>query len=1730
VEEEVAVAEVPVPKSPKQRFVHHNASDSLQKEIDEAEYHLEEQMRSQLDNDVDYSPHNDNDKPEAGPVTSTVGHPGEQLAQFTPQPHRFPGEVDGPVLHHPRPHSRGHSLSQKYFTEDDASTQGAFRPTLQQIAAQPAEEDEIETNPSNLGTPVQTLEFSKLAHHQRGFSTASNPWTGDESGKSTSGHRQRPSHGSVSSFSKLNVDAPEFKFNPTSTFKPGAFNFSNNSFQPTVFNTSVNQTNVPTAGSKINAAAPVFSPRQSEFSFSASGPKFRPDAPSFTPRSMPASVASPVMSGAESGSNRNSSIFGAIDLGGAAHGKAVKNNKVASITQPERQGSPAVNNVRYDSDGRPLFDESRVKRTWEKADDGDDVPLFAEPTKDDTPVPESHLDTTVQDDGVPTEEKSFDESNMGFNDMTMSSTMVSETTDTKATVSPSEPSPDHATLKWAPFEFKNNDDVQAFNDARPFDPEAFKPAHKKSLSATAIAFVPGAPVWTAPAGQTADTDSEKIADQPADVSASPETDATAEIEPAVAAEEELETPEELVVESVEKPVEEQVLSDPVPPPAAAPEPPAAVESTAVSEPAQAPPAQPPKRRGLAASRFAAPPSPTEEDQPAEVERAVSPSVSEKLHTPSTVEHDEPAAGDLVVEQSMADIDEVMRMMNDDPDMGVNRTYDDQSQWQEASPIRPSALVTDSSPTRLPPPSYARSDAPSPSQADYPHSPALDLEDPFIDPSRSGQSAEGAVHRLNGSESVPASDWEGVFSESEQTKLESRVAFFDGRVNELVGGLLAARLGPLERTLDSINHALSRRAPSIRRERGSFSVEVRESDADDEDDEVPGPPRSMSPRRDRKMDQIRAVILDAIASQRRNPLAESSSPLDNSFVLKAIEEMKEHLGQSLQPALRSEDFKSMIEDVVERHVPPPPPATDKDEQVNELQARVAELEQRLRAEETKAAAEVSARRAAEDRAAEADRELQSAATKIEVEMVNKSALTQRIADLEDRAQHAETDAKQQVDGRRAAEDRLSEVQRLLRISAEEETRLRELVDEKDEKIKAAEAIQGQSAVRLTVLEASQATALKSQGEAQNRINALEADAREARKEAQHWRSETDRIVDIIKRRDTDLAHALDENKAMHKLIDTLGTQLEENQRVRDTWRTKFISMQDEMAQAAKEITEENARRSKKEQALLARQEVLDARLQAEARTRERIETELERLEMGERQGMRAVSECKRLEGLVAELRTENHKLHQSSLRYQAEFQEARESGAREVQRTRDAMQAEVENANHQVNVAREELEDQVSRLRSQLDQVKLDADTAKARHDMLLEEAQNSKQVSHDELVRKHQNEVEDLQARYERQLSNTTEDAQRAEQNLLERLSISTSKSEHLQDKVAHLQEKLEIAQEAARAAALAAKSASGSEAIISQQKPALPVTSAAPVAARQLELPERISPQALRESIMVLQEQLQEREQTIEALEYKLSQVDPEAETKISKRDDEIIWLRELLAVRHSDLQDIIGALSRDDYDKNAVKDAAIRLKANLQMEEQERERAMNGGSSIKLPNIAATIQAATPRVAQAVGPLAAAWGNWRRARDLGSALSTPAPANGRNTNSTPSRASPASSNSLLGGLLTPPASHVNQTPTARSRQQQQQQQQQPTAFSSTGRRFTAQDLANRPRPPPRSSDSPSLSDSSQGKAPATVQESTPRRRPLADPVTPPMMRPSAYDDDAQAEDFDDTGFFEED
>ena len=1694
-----------------------NQNESLQREIEEAEYHLEEQMRSQLENDRDYSPHKENDKP------------GDALA---PQLPRYSSNTEGLVLHHPRPHSRGHSLSQRYFTEEDAANAGPFKPTLQSINAHPGEDDEVIMNPNSLGTPVQALDFANLLSHQRGLSSSGNPWADTESNKpADAAHRARSNHASKPSFSKLNVEAPEFKFNPsTGSFNfSSAFSFQPNPLQPMSFNMGFNNnadashSGLPRVGSssKINANAPVFSPGQSEFNFSTSGPKFRPDAPAFTPHTVSTAMTSPMTS--DSGSNRASSIFGNIDLSGTDTVKPGERPKAIPVVRPKSrdEAAPGAIGLQEGPDGRPI-DDSRVKRIRAAAEKDDTVPQFAEPPKEDAIV---SADAAPRDDPVPVEEKSFDDSHLG----TMASTMVSETTDTKPIVTPSEPSPGQPTVSWASSELKSTLEVQQFNDTRPSAFENTKHIHKKSLSATAEAFVPGATAW---GGKTSSADEASISE----VKQAAPTEPAGDVD--TSAKEELMNPH--VKEESCEPVQDLTKKEaPSPlPTAASPQSPLAPKGLAASQFTSLSPSAKPKT-GLAASRFAATPSPVSEDAGYAVG-------SQRIITPATAETPSLAPGgdelderDLPAEPTMADIDEVMRRLQEQPEMGVNRTYDVEPEWQpEPTLEHHSGSATeeeDSSAERLPQ-EQIRSVVPSPGLGKLQ---PVEAEGYFDKPSHDIPSgADGPIYHLNGARSIPNSDWESVFSEGEQTKLQYQVAF-DRRVNEVVGNLLASKLGPLERALENINNSLagfSRRPSSSRRSRRSISADIQTSDADDEDDEMPLTMRSISPRRDRRMEQIRTAVLDALAIQRRNQAKEATPvPVDNSEVLAVLEEVKEQLRQPTEPAIRSEDIKSILSEVLETRMPTLlPPPVGNDEEVKELRARIAELEKRVHEEAAKAEAEAAARQAAENRAAEISRELQTATTRIEVEMMNKSALNQRIHDLEERAEHAESQAEKELQHRRTAEDKAAEFQRLLQVASEDEKHLRKLANEKDERIKALESAQSDTLMRLAMLEGSQASAQQTQSEWQNRINDLEAELRDTRKDAQHWRMEVDRIMAIAQRNKQDLSQTLDENKALHRLIDTLGTQLQENERVRDTWRSKFIALQDEMAQAMRQLTEENARRMKREQALLSRQEVLEARLQAEARTRERIETELERLEMGERQGMRAVAECKRLEALLVEMRNENHKLHQTAMRFQAEFQEARETAAREIKRTRDALQAELENANHQVNVIREEYEEQIARLRAQLDQVKLDADTAKARHEMLLEEAETSKRAAIEALLRKHQNEIEDMQTRYERQLSNATEDAQRAEQNLLERLSISTSKIECLQEKVAHLEEKLEIAKEAARAAAQAAKSAVGAESVQGQAVPS----------PRQLGLPEKISPQALRETIMVLQDQLQEREQRIEDLETKLAKVDPDAETKIAKRDDEIMWLRELLAVRHSDLQDIITALETENFDRAAVRDAAIRLKANLQMEEQERERALNGGSALSLPNIAATIREAaarTPRVAQAVGPLAAAWGSLRKAREAGlaSVLSSPAPAR----NSTPSKSGSSQASSgasgLLGSLLTP-ASQTKQTAQAAVFKQA-------TAFNSTG----PQDLANRTGPLVSASAmsmtavpvSNHVAEGQTTEAEPSIQLLSPLMQATASlipqapqplrPVTPPnvMLRASAYDSDAQAAgDFDDTGFFEDD
>lgn len=1694
-------------KTPEARQIKHNASASLQKEIDDAEYHLEEQFQRQLEHD-DYSPHSDKEDDESrfeekptlkvrngSPVGGLAASrfaiaDSEEFMEDSEE--QADDSEDGPVLHHPQPHSRGHSLSQRPFQDiDDASSATESKSEFLKSTDTSKNLSDIETNPSNLGTPIPDLAASG---HGRAVSISSNPWAETANPAENGTVLQPPGHSDKPSISKLNVAAKEFKFDPTSSFKPSQFNFNENNLQypVTAFSSFAPPMSVASShfsnrsvssGSKINISAPAFTPGHSDFNFSSSGPTFRPDAPAFTP--MNASFSASVGSVTSGSDGPRTSIFGNIDLSHLGISKPSKKSKAIPIVRPDSSHAKgAGEETMEDKDGRIIQSDSRIKRARGAKDDGDTVPLFSpsmplgETSREQSPPKENQPAVATQADK---ENSAPGSGNSGTTpDIPSKSHSRNLTAESRGDTG----------KEFAPFEFQQQKQAEDFNAARPFTSRRYASG------------LPGYGFYGASSDEKASpvvethTEGEKAAEPPKKAHKKNSLSATA------------------------KPFEFR---------------PGAFDFT-FGQPAEPTPAPvvPPsllKSGGLSASRFARSPSPpaAEEFREVSLQPEERPIFQASLPVPgSPPTSSKVQDGSPEREPTFEEIDAVMRHLNE-TEMESAPVEADIPKWHQPSPTRRIQIPEPdkSSPIRLQPQNQMRSDAPSPSPARLHALPgetlsqrnfSREVDDPFV-----VGDFESPIHHLNATHSAPASDWNDVLSESEEAKLQPRARFFDNHVNDLVGGLLDQRLDPLERTLETIQlsiEMMAARAPSSRWDRRSVSGAL--SDADDEDDDEDGPPRrSLSPRRDKKMEKIRTIVNEALAAHQSRPQTAETIPAinfpDSAKVLQKLEEMKEQFGQSMRLDLRGEDLRNIVEEAVEKRMPTPRPDESALVKEAQYQSRITDLEERLHRATVSTDEEIRNRRTVDEELAEIQRQLRVSSeeeTRLreanqDAAMVAEAEFQSRITDLEERLGRAQTNVEDEIINRRAAEDRLAEIQRLLRISSEEETRLREamderevriraIVDESDGKVRAAEDSRAKTTMKIALLEAAQGDATKTQADLQHRISVAESDLREARQETQQWQMKAERAVESANRYSEDAEQANEDNKHLRMKMEALRTQMEESIRVREGMRGMLTGLQEDMARAARDMAQENAKHAKKEAEMIARQEVLEAKLQAEARTRERFQMEIERLEGGEKGGMRAVNECKRLEALVAELREENHLAQKEAMRYQREFEEARESGLSEVQRTRNYMQAEVESANNHVNVIREDLESQLNRLRAELDAVRLEADTASQKHDMLLEEANTSKKKLVEDLERKHEDEIDDLQTNYERRISNALEDAQRSEQHLLERLSLSSSKTEHLQERVSHLEERLEIAKSAANAAAAHAK-VTRSASNVSAQPVSLQTKKA-------MELPEKISPQALRESIMVLQEQLQDREQSIEKLEATIASLDPESAVKIQKRDDEILWLRELLAVRKSDLTELVSSLESEDYDAEQVKDAAIRLRANLQMEEQERERAMNGGSALSLPNIAASLRdAATPRVAQAVGPLAAAWGNWRKTRADSNLSET----------GTPRRNNSPGSQSFLAGLLTPPASSLRTPPSG-----------QPTAFGSTGQRFTSAQLANRPR---------NMTPRAREKLP---MRGSPKRNPssgsTAGPSTPPMMRKSSYDADARTAEIgefaSDAGFFDDD
>ena len=1488
----------------------HNPSESLQKEIDSAEYHLEESIKRQMDEE---------DKLSLTPTTNDEALFNARLSNGNTLLNSFAGS--------------------EHLPKTTAS--------------------DLDTNPSLSGSPSLSANGTRHSGAIPGLS----------------GHLSQPST------SKLNVNAREFVFDPQKSFTPSMFALSGDASNFVAANPiarvpgaqSQSKSKIASSTSSLNVAAPAFTPSgfqnipvpSREFSFSSSSmPVLKADTPSFKPARV---VSSDQGSGSErSGSDiRAPRIFGNLDLSQLT--QSAKASKAIPIINPEE----ASINDKGDSDGQE--DEAgritqaagRQKRARRTGDNGDQVPLFATPGGDSgaqrlteinttphiqspSPIdPQFHSTLQEEEQASPVEEATGQLKEL-VDDFHASDASSSSENHSAGEVNDAE-------KQWEPFELEDAAEAANFNLARPSSSLSVRSKLSRQLD-----------VETNPCDKFLSSDcKDSLFDEPGmgnKVSLSA-TVQPYEYNPGPATFQfGLEGNQDLSVSEVSK-------------------------------------------SGLAASHDAPQQASPEPSPPPLNSESPRQEVTGSPAKSLSVEHQ--GTDDVVyIEQSFQEIDDVMKHLNENPDIGIERIQASQVQRSPLSNSARSASRTSipiyhgssdsdhrlsapnqrkfpsSSPNRLqqafqylPERSYGSSDSAaaelvarnarfSPSYKPPKH-PAIALESP--------------VHRLNSLANLPISDWDDVISSGEDAKLRSRTNFFDHKIDELIGAAVQERLYPLEKNLErklaemseSLNQILSRSASS--RPRRSISAEVENSDADDEDDiEEVSQVRARSPLKDRKYDRLKASILDAVSV-----LRETARNEETTRIMESLTELRTSIQQYKSGPIA--DIKTIVEEAVAR-------------QMRGKSAPVTSSHESATAERYQL----------------------------------------QIAGLESMLKIAEVRAEEELRGRRLAEDALAEHQRLLRNAQSDAAEQRESAEETERSLRMFHEERVQAAQQSALLAAAKEHLQKTVAELSEKNSALEDTLREYRLSSAQWREEVE--------------EAKSYNKNLDRTIHALKAELEDGIRGRRAFKDKFDRLQEEMATVTRNVARDQSLWRRREEEHKARHEMQSARLEAEARTRERLELEIERLEAQEKEAMKSrflvdqvQGENARLVALANELKAEKHQFKEEAIRYHRELHDAKETGRLDIQRVQNAMEADMEKANQEVEIVRTNLQSIVARLQTQLEDAKADAATMKSRYELMLEEASESRnnalrdaaearEAALQEHYRFHERTLEEMKSIHDRALaaaleeSNSvhklaltiaTEDRDRAlkialedkhltENRLNERFLLVDEKVAHYQDRITHLEEKLELAKAAAQAAVQAAQSARASPSPTTTRVPAL--------MSRGSDVGGKISPQALRETILVLQDQLHERENQIEKLELELTKVDKDAPAKVKERDTEISWLRELLVVRVDELENVVATLSQPEFDAGAVRDAAIRLKTNLQMEQQVRERAMAGGQTF--PTIASVTNLASPGALPYTAASAISESIRSRFGSFAGFMNTSA-------SQTPSKSSPQST---ISGMFTPP------------------------------------------------------------------------------------------------------------
>lgn len=1772
----------------------YNLSESLQKEIEDAETFIEENPGREQEKSEEQLKSVELDVP----APRRNGMPGladsiHAPTNDLPRSIQAPNNDQSQSIHTPK-----NDLSQSIHAPKKDIGDSIHNPkTAASIIS------DLDTNPSITNSPVQP-ELPKL-----GESSV------------TKGHVSKPS------MSKFNVNAPEFVFEPRNTVNPDMFSFLGN-LAPSHDLSQGTGLQAPTLPktklqSGLNVAAPTFTPGMPiaplvlsrQFSFSSSGPTFKATAPEFKPSASMVREISTTSNEQSMFDQPTSSIFGNINF--AELTMPLKKSKAIPIVKPEEPQEEREDNPEdeEDEEGRITQAAGRQKRMRRATDDGDQVPLFA------TPSHEPYMHGKVEEES---QQLQMDGQNTSIED-SRETTQIEKATDQLKKLVEAHSEPDTSAIEST---VGQQVDGPAEKHRGSFNYEV------DSVNAGIL-------------HQILDT-SHRIASPSVSQSSQEQHDnfSTAEVS--------------------------MILEESGPPSPLSDLPNDLKHQTINALRSVAKPSQTPHHRATVADEDLIKSTPSSRSSsrikrpPREEEDCPSPQFSARALSDVDVPHEMEGriSGVTFIEPSYEEIDAVMKHLNgDDSDIGVERTetpqqYRGRDQDRSPIPVIQDMFVPDShlqldlggrvpsaSPNRLKEPfQYLPERNYENAMADA--EAALVAQNARFSPSFKPRgyhrlAQDSPVHRLNGADDPPISDWDESLDFVDDEKLQSRTAFFDTKVHDLIEGIVKQHLDPLERSLIGINETLIRLSdrPGPQRLQSLISTEAVDSDADDEDDEVKErpPSKSKSQSKDRKFEKLRDSILEAInASQQTTPAV--APAIDLSEFEKLRETLLEAVSknQQLTPPTDATEFRqlqeSLLEAVSKNREPVPSidvselkkiqeslleaisnhqtvtPTLDASEiarlresvleavsayqpaqavDLSELNKQLAELK----------GAVPSIKKTVEDAVARQMRGKSGAVTSSH-ESATVEKLQLKIAGLESMLKVAEDRAEEELRSRRLVEDQLADRQRLLLLAQADAAGQREAAEETESSLRTFHNERLQVTQRNATLEATQESLQDKITGLSDKNQALEATLEEYRISHKQWREEMDT--------------SKTENQNLRRTIAALKEELEDGIRGRQALHIKFNRLQEEMTTAARAVARDQSSWRRKDEEHKARYDMQAERLTAEIQRREKLEASVEKLEAQEKEAAKTrfladhvKVENMRLEALVNELRAESHK-HQNviarlerdlldtkeisrassdreGLRHQdevarleralldaqkaaqadlvrqnqsheeeiahlqRELHDTKEMARTETERARIAAGADLQAANQQVKIVRADLESAIARLQLQLQNVNNDLASSKGRYELMLEEASESRKIAlreaaeareaamqehyrfhertlvelknqhqsavtalklqhesavdalksqHDSALTgaksRHEDDLAAIEAQHEAALAAAKEDKDFALRKLMEeqqlqlrerlegmhsaqsQLQFAGEKVKHYQERVSHLEEKLEIAKSAAQAAVQAVQTAKGSRSPSTHTRPSMSFN-------RGTDIPEKISPQALRESILILQEQLHEREGRIEELQQEIAKVDKDAPIKLKDRDTEISWLRELLGVRIDDLQDIITTLSQPSYNKDAVKDAAIRLKANLEMEQQEKERAIAGGQTFPSKADFTASPRALPLAA------AAAWGNWRKT----STFSNLSELVNRSVNMTPSKPT-SSPQSFVSGLMTPPSTNQRQTPSA------------PAAGAS---RSTQPGLVSSDHRPLAGYSTPRR----ENRLSRDIDQSIP-------PTTPPLLRKASYDQDAES------------